>query len=152
TATSGAAQAVFCSLPPDIQHNAGSFRHVQVRLREGCVVGIPRFPHSCSVATTNVSDMVVNLTQSVLAELGDGHGLAMTNFCNSAGAAVVSGRDYRKQDADYVNQIFLMGGGGPATPTHDGLPHYMTPAGLGLVYRDSVEIDEQRTPFLVREM
>ena len=152
TATMGAAQAVFCSLPPDIQHNAGSFRHVQVLLREGCVTGIPRFPFSCSVATTNVSDMVVNLTQSVLAELGDGHGLAMTNFCNSAGAGVVSGKDWRKHDEGYVNQIFLMGGGGPATPTHDGLTYCLTPPGLGLLYRDSVEIDEQRTPFLVREV
>ena len=152
TATMGAAQAVFCSLPADIQHNAGSFRHVQVKLREGCVVGIPRFPYSCSVATTNVNDMVINLTQSVLAELGDGHGLAMTNFCNSAGAGVVSGADYRKDGALYVNQIFLMGGGGPATPTHDGLTYCLTPPGLGLLYRDSVEIDEQRTPFLVRSM
>ena len=152
TATMGAAQAVFCSLPADIQHNAGSFRHLEVKLREGCVTGIPRFPYSCSVATTNVSDLVINLTQSVLAELGDGHGLAMTNFCNSAGAGVVSGVDYRKDNAAYVNQIFLMGGGGPATPTHDGLTYCLTPPGLGLLYRDSVEIDEQRTPFLVRSM
>ena len=152
TATMGAAQAVFCSLPSDIQHNAGSFRHVQVKLREGCVAGIPTFPYSCSVATTNVNDMVINLTQSVLAELGDGHGLAMTNFCNSAGAGVVSGADYRRDGAPYVNQIFLMGGGGPATPTHDGMTYCLTPPGLGLLYRDSVEIDEQRTPFLVRSM
>ena len=152
TATMAAAQAVFCTLPADIQHNAGSFRHVHVKLREGCVVGIPLFPHSCSVATTNMGDMVINLTQSVLAELGDGYGLAMTNFCNSAGAGVISGRDHRKGDAAYVNQIFLMGGGGPATPTHDGMSYYMTPPALSLLYRDSVEIDEQRTPFLVREM
>jgi N-methylhydantoinase B len=104
------------------------------------------------VATTNVSDLVVNGTQSALAALGDGFGLAMTNCCNSAGAGVVSGSDHRKGGAPYVNQIFLMGGGGPATSTHDGMTYCMTPAGLGLLYRDSVEIDEQRTPFLVRSM
>ena len=152
TATSGAAQAVFCCLDPDIQHNAGSFRHVKVLLREGCVVGIPRFPYSCSTATTNASDVVINLTQAAFADLGDGYGLSMANFCNSAGAGVVSGKDYRKGDAPYVNQIFIMGGGGPATPTHDGMNYVLIPPGLGLLYRDSFEVDEQRTPFLIESM
>ncbi|MGI9658800.1 MAG: hydantoinase B/oxoprolinase family protein, partial [Gaiellaceae bacterium] len=152
TATSGAAQAVFCCLDPDIQHNAGSFRHVKVLLREGCVVGIPKFPYSCSTATTNASDVVINLTQAAFADLGDGYGLSMANFCNSAGAGVVSGKDYRKDDAPYVNQIFIMGGGGPATPTHDGMNYVLIPPGLGLLYRDSVEVDEQRTPFLIESM
>ncbi len=152
TATSGAAQAVFCCLDPDIQHNAGSFRHVKVLLREGCVVGIPKFPYSCSTGTTNASDVVINLTQSAFADLGDGYGLSMANFCNSAGAGVVSGKDDRKDDAPFVNQIFIMGGGGPATPTHDGMNYVLIPPGLGLLYRDSVEIDEQRTPFLIESM
>ena len=152
TATSGAAQAVFCCLDPDIQHNAGSFRHVKVLLREGCVVGIPKFPYSCSTGTTNASDVVINLTQSAFADLGDGYGLSMANFCNSAGAGVVSGKDHRKDDAPYVNQIFIMGGGGPATPTHDGMNYVLIPPGLGLLYRDSVEVDEQRTPFLIESM
>ena len=152
TATSGAAQAVFCCLDPDIQHNAGSFRHVKVLLREGCIVGIPEFPFSCSTATTNASDLVINLTQAAFADLGDGHGLGMCCYCNSAGAGVVSGNDYRKNDAAYVNQIFIMGGGGPATPTHDGMDYVLIPPGLGMLYRDSVEVDEQRTPFLIESM
>ena len=35
---------VFNSIDPDIPHNAGTFRRINVRLRENCVVGIPRFP------------------------------------------------------------------------------------------------------------
>ena len=40
---------LFNSIDPDIPHNSGTFRRVRVKLRENCVVGIPRFPHSCSV-------------------------------------------------------------------------------------------------------
>ena len=67
---------IFNSIDPDIPHNAGSFRRVKVQLREGCVAGIPRFPHSCSMATTNVADRLVCTTQAAFAELGDGFGLA----------------------------------------------------------------------------
>ena len=35
---------VFNSIDPDIPHNAGTFRRVQVKLRENCVVGIPTLP------------------------------------------------------------------------------------------------------------
>jgi N-methylhydantoinase B len=42
---------VFNSIDPGVPHNAGSFRRITVHLRENCVVGIPRFPTSCSVAT-----------------------------------------------------------------------------------------------------
>ena len=36
---------------------------IDVRLREGWVVGIPRHPMSCSVATTNLADRLVNAVQ-----------------------------------------------------------------------------------------
>ncbi len=152
TATSGAAQAVFCCLDPDIQHNAGSFCHVKVLLREGCIVGIPEFPFSCSTATTGISDVVINTVEAAFAELGDGFGLAMSGIHNSAGAGVVSGTDYRKDEAPYINQLFIMGGGGPATPTHDGMNYVLIPPGLGLLYRDSVEVDEQRMLILIETM
>ena len=41
--------------PDDVPRNAGSFRRIEVLLREGCVVGVPRIPHSGSLATTNVA-------------------------------------------------------------------------------------------------
>ena len=86
---------VFNCLDPDMPHNAGTFRRVRVHLRENCVVGIPRFPHSCSVATTNVGDRLVNATQSAFAGIGDGWGLAEGNTALTAGCAVVSGQDAR---------------------------------------------------------
>ena len=38
-----------------------------MKLREGAAIGIPRFPHSCSVATTNVSERLLNTVQAALA-------------------------------------------------------------------------------------
>lgn len=152
TAVANAITGVFNCLEWDIPHNSGSFRRVDVLLRENCVVGIPRFPHSCSTATTLLADVIVNVTQSAFAQIGDGFGLAEGNYCNSAGASVVSGNDWRRGGAPYVNQIFLMGGGGPASPRSDGMIYLLVPPGAGLLYRDSVEVDEQRFPVLVKSM
>ena len=48
--------------------------------------------------------------------------------------------------------MFLMGGGGPASSETDGMHYLFVPVGAGLLYRDSVEIDEQRFPILVKKM
>ncbi len=143
---------VFNCLDPDIPHNAGTFRRIRVHLRENCVVGIPRFPHSCSVATTNVGDRLVNATQSAFAGIGDGWGLAEGNTALTSGCAVVSGRDARHGERDFINQMFLMGGGGPASPSSDGWINLLIPVGAGLLYRDSVELDEQKYPLLVKSL
>ena len=109
-----------------------------------------RHPHSASCATAPTVDLLVNMSQYAFAQLGAG--MAEGNWSNSAGAGVVSGTDPRHGDRPFVEQIFLMGGGGPGTPTSDGMVYYLIPPGAGLLYRDSVEIDEQRMPFLVRSM
>ena len=83
---------LFNSIDPDIPHNAGSFRRVTVLLREGCIAGIPRFPHSCSMATTNVADRLVCITQAAFAEIGDGFGLAEGGMGMGPHMAVVSGQ------------------------------------------------------------
>ncbi|MBM3484486.1 MAG: hydantoinase B/oxoprolinase family protein [Alphaproteobacteria bacterium] len=152
TAIANAITGVFNCLEWDVPHNSGSFRRVSVLLRENCVAGIPRFPHSCSTATTLLADVIVNVTQSAFGQLGEGYGLSEGNYCNSAGASVVSGTDWRRGGAAYVNQIFLMGGGGPASPRSDGMIYLLVPPGAGLLYRDSVEVDEQRFPVLIRAM
>ncbi|NIB30493.1 hydantoinase B/oxoprolinase family protein [Pseudonocardia sp. MCCB 268] len=62
TAINSVATGLFNVLDSDIPHNAGSFRCVEVKLRES-VVGIARHPTCCSMATTNVADRLVNATQ-----------------------------------------------------------------------------------------
>ncbi|MBT3927518.1 MAG: hydantoinase B/oxoprolinase family protein [Rhodospirillaceae bacterium] len=137
---------VFHSLEGDLPHNAGSFRRIVVHLRDGCVVGRPSFPHSASMATTNVADRLVNLTQSAFAQLGDGHGLAEGGSAMAAGFAVVSGNDFRRNGEPYINQLMTAVNGGPASPQADGWVTYGLPVVAGLMYRDSVELDEIKHP------
>lgn len=143
---------IFNSIDPDIPHNAGTFRRVKVKLRENCLVGIPRFPHSCSVATTNVGERLVVTTQRTIADAWDGYGLAEGACGIGPGFAVVSGTDWRKADSPYVNQKFLGSQGGPAGPEYDGWVTYGNAVTNGLMFRDSVEIDEQKYPIRVGEV
>jgi N-methylhydantoinase B len=148
-ATNNVITGVFNSIDPDVPHNAGSFRRIKVLLREGCIAGIPRFPHSCSMATTNIADRLVCLTQAAFAELGDGFGLAEGALGMGISYAVVSGQDARLDGAPYVNQIFLGSTGGPGGPVADGWPTYYLPVAASLMYHDSTEVDEQKYPFHV---
>ena len=142
---------LFNSIDPDIPHNAGSFRRVTVHLREGCIAGIPRFPHSCSMATTNVADRLVCITQAAFAEIGDGYGLAEGGMGMGPHMGVVAGVDARLGDRPYVNQMFIGSAGGPGSPTADGWPTYLIPVCASLIYKDSIEVDEQRYPIHVEE-
>jgi N-methylhydantoinase B len=151
-ATSAVVGAIFNSLEKDIPRNAGSFRRLSFKYADNSVVASPVFPHSCSTATTNVSERLVNITQSAFAKLGDGHGLAEGGTGLGAGMAVLSGKDHRRADARYVNRMMLSTNGGPASPTADGWVNYAIPVIAGLMYRDSVEIDELKHPFRVESL
>jgi N-methylhydantoinase B len=145
-AMSNAVIGVFNSLDPTIPHNAGGFRRITILLRENCVVGIPKFPASCSVATTNVGDRLVNATQAAFAKIGDGFGVAEGGLGMGPGYAVISGDDWRRDGDPYVNQFFIGNNGGPATSHGDGWVTYLLPVAGGVSYRDSIEIDEQKYP------
>ena len=143
---------LFNSIEPDIPHNDGTFRRISIKLRENCVVGIPRFPHSCSVATTNVGERLVVTTQRTIADAWEGYGLAEGACGIGPGFAVVSGNDRRRDSSPYVNQKFLGSQGGPGGPEVDGWLTYGNAVTNGLMFRDSVEIDEQKYPVRITEM
>lgn len=143
---------VFNCLETDIPHNSGSFRRIQVHLRENCVVGKPSFPHSCSVATTNVGDRLVNITQSAFADLGDGWGLAEGGCAMGAGSASLFGKDFRRNGEPFVNQLIASVNGGPASPEADGWVTYGLPVVAGLMYRDSIELDEIKHPIHIKSL
>jgi N-methylhydantoinase B len=151
-ATNNVMTGLFNSIDPDIPHNAGTFRRIRVLLRENCIVGIPQFPHSCSVATTNVGERLVVTTQKAIADAWDGYGLAEGACGIGPGFAVVSGNDWRRDDEPYVNQKFLGSQGGPAGPEYDGWITYGNSVTNGLMFRDSIEIDEQKYPIRVKEI
>ena len=141
---------VFNCVDWDVPKNSGSLRRVDILLRENCVVGIPRFPHSCSMATTNLADRLINVTQSAFAEFGEGFGLAQGGNAIGAPNAVVSGVDFRRNDQPYINQLFLGTNGGPGGPVADGWVTYLLPCCSGLIYRDSIELDEIKHPLDIR--
>ncbi len=149
---SNSVAGVYNCLPPDIPRNGGSYRCIRMKLREGAAIGIPRFPHSCSVATTNVSERLLNLVQAALADLGEGYGLAEGGLGMGAGYSVISGMDARYNDHAYVNQLIIGNNGGPASPECDGWVTYGLPVVAGLMYRDSVEINELSYPIHFKEI
>ncbi|MEI6160379.1 MAG: hydantoinase B/oxoprolinase family protein [Roseococcus sp.] len=151
-ATSAVVGAIFNALDKDLPRNAGSFRRLTFKYAEESVVAAPKFPHSCSMGTTNVSERLVNITQSAFAQLGDGHGLSEGGTGLGAGMAVISGKDHRRGDAPFVNRMMLSTNGGPASPVADGWVNYAIPVIAGLMYRDSVEVDELKHPIRVNSL
>ncbi len=137
--------AVFNCLPEDVPHNAGSFRRVDVQIREGSLAGGLTAPHSASVSTTNVLNRLINAIQAGFADLGPGHGLAEGAGACGPGFAVISGVDPRT-GRPYVNQLVIGNNGGPASPQCDGWVTYAMPDCAKTIYIDSIEVLEQKYP------
>ena len=150
TATSAAMIGVFNAIGAAVPPNAGSFRRVQVRLRENCVVGIPRHPTSLSCATTNLTDRVANAVQRAISELGDGFGMAEAGYGQSGSAAVISGHDPRT-GAPFVNQLMLGDPCGAASPTEDAWLIIGGTTAAGQWLMDSIESGESQYSLRIRE-
>ena len=149
-AASSAMIGVFNSLGPEVPANAGSFRRLDILLRENCCVGIPRHPHSVSAATTNLQDRICNITQHALSEMKDGVGLAEYGYGVPPAGSVISGNDPRT-GKQFINQIQLAVTLGPGGPNADGWVTAYTAGGAGMMFKDSVEIDEMKHPIRVTE-
>jgi len=139
---------VFNSIDHTVPKNAGSFRRVKLRLKEGGVVGIPLHPTSCSVATTNLSDRIAAAVQTAFASIADGIGMAEVGAVIPPSVAVISGVDPRTGEA-FVNQLFLGATGGAGTPSADCWTTYTHVGNGGLCYIDSIELDEIYQPIHV---
>ena len=150
-ALSAAMVGVFGSVGHRVPPNAGSYRRVEVLLREGSVAGIARHPTSTSVATTNLGDRVTCAVQRALAQIGATIGMADGGPAIPAAAGVISGRDPRHEQAPFCNEVILGGGGGPGTPVTDGWLTMATMGNAGMPWLDSVEIDEIHHPMIVHQ-
>jgi len=150
-ARSGALIAIYNCLPGDVPHNAGSFRRVEVLIREGSLAGGLTHPHSASVSTTNLLNRLINAIQAGFAQLGPGHGLAEGAGACGAGYAVFSGAD-PPSGASYVNQLVIGNNGGPGSAACDGWVTYAMPDCAKTVYIDSIEVLEQKYPIRFRSL
>jgi N-methylhydantoinase B len=149
TARTHAQIGVFNSIPHTVPTNAGSFRRINVLLRENCVVGIPRHPASCSVATTSLGNRIGNAVMRAMAELGEGIGMGEVGAIMPPSFAVISGRDPRAGNAPFVNQLLLGAAGGSGGPSADGWLTIGDEGAMGMVHLDSVESDEFLYPITV---
>lgn len=145
-ATSAPMVGIFNSIDHTVPKNEGSFRRIKVHLRDGCAVGRPAHPTSCSVATTNLADRVANPVQCAIAELADGLGMAETGAVIPPSSGVISGTH---DNEPFVNEVYLGCTGGAGTPTTDGWLTILHVGNAGMCYQDSIEIDELRHPILV---
>ena len=142
--------AIFNSIEDAVPTNAGSFRRIEVLIREGCVAGGGRHPTSMSVATTNLADRVTNPVQRAFSMIQDGIGLAECGPFFPASMGVISGRDPRNGDAAFVNQIFMLDTGGAGAAKADAWLTICHAGNSGMCFVDSVELDELHFPILVR--
>jgi N-methylhydantoinase B len=143
---------LFNAMSTTVPMNSGAFRRVNVLLKEGGAVGIPKFPHSCSLATTNLADRTINMIGSAFAQFGSPYGVSEAAIGMGASMAVLSGKDPRYGNEPFVNQVFVPVNGGPASAHADGWVTFGLPAIQGLMYRDSIEIDEVKMPIHYRYM
>jgi N-methylhydantoinase B len=139
---------VFNSLPVAVPQNAGSFRRLDLLLRENCVAGIPVHPASCSTATTGVADRVANATQRAIAALAEGFGMAETGTL-TASVADIYGRDPRHGGAPFVNLMILGLTCGAGHARGDGWLVGGEVGDGGLMMRDSTEVDELLYPVVI---
>ena len=136
-------------MPNDIPCNDGAMSRIKVKMREGCVIGKAKAPYSSSMATTNLADRLISGVQALMNQITDDKGMAEGGATQCPAVAVVSGTDWRKNGATYVNQIFCGMTGGPAVNGYDGWITYQYPVTGGAMNCNSNEVLEQQYPFKV---
>src|SRR3546814_11657803 len=144
-ARTAAMVGVFNAIYHTVPKNAGAVRRIDVLLREGCVVGIPKHPTSCSAATTNVADRVANSVQASMANISADIGLAECGASSPPAAAVISGVD-PADGKPFINQVFLGRTCGAASAQADAWWTVGHVGNAGMCFLDSVELAEMRLP------
>ena len=149
TARCSALQGTLPILDPDIPTNDGALKRIRVKLREGSVAGIPRWPVGTSLATIALCDEVTNLVLKAWATILPQDamaGMGEYNAANFVGAGVSA------QGEGYAHAFYLAASGGGATSNHDGLPHMFGACIMGNMGYESIEQVEMARPFYVREV
>lgn len=150
TTRASSTQGVLGNLDPEIPHNDGTFKHLPVKMAKNKVVGYSEHPRCMSVATTNVADRLANVSGSIFAGVGPEMGIAEHGLGMPAAMSVISGRDWRRANAPYCNQIFNGGCGGGAVYGHDGWLTLDLPVNSGILHTDSVELSELKYPIMIK--
>lgn len=139
-------------LGPDIPRCTGAFRRIDVKMRDGAMVGRPIEPAATSTATTNICQAFGSHVQALFSDIDPTLGAAYGSIGMPGSCAVVSGRDPRRGNRPFVNQILMGHWGGPGVPGADGWLTYGSSSSHGMLWQSSVEIVEQQQPVLVERL
>lgn len=150
TSRTAAMVGIFNSIDPTVPKNAGSIRRINIDLRENAIVGVPRHPTSCSVATTNIADHATNCVQMSIAAISEGSGMAETGYAFSPTTGTISGIDPRN-GKPFVNMIFLGHTAGAATGHGDRWLTLLHVGNGGLCNIDGAELTELYHPVVIKE-
>lgn len=131
----------------DLPHCEGALSRVEVRMREGSIVGKSKHPFSSSVATTNVNDRALNAVQCAFNDITPDSGMGECKYDMGAAIAVISGRDSRQGGQPYVTQIINAVSGSAGVKGHDGYLHHALSNG-GMFLHAGVERVENAHPIL----
>jgi N-methylhydantoinase B len=139
-------------LGSEIPRCSGAFRCIEVTMREGAVIGKPKMPAATCAATSNLCSAFASHLHALYAKLEPGLGSAYGTVGVPASASVISGRDPRYGDKEYVNQILMGYWGGPATGKSDGWLTCGSASTQGAISQSSVEVSELQHPIIVEKL
>ena len=148
TLTSAARTGVLNRLPAkNLPQCEGALSRIEVRMREGSIVGKSKHPFSSSVATTNVNDRALNAVQCAFNQITDEMGMGECKYDMGAAIAVISGKDSRYGGRPYVSQIINAVSGSAGVKGHDGYLHHALSNG-GMFLHAGVERVEKAHPII----
>ncbi len=125
----------------------GALSRIEIKMREGSIVGRAKHPYSSSVATNNVADRIVVAVQCALNQITEKGATAEAHFDMGVSLALISGTDSRYGGRPYVTQLITTPGGGPGQNGRDGYLNYAISTG-GLHHTSSLEMLERAYPIL----
>ena len=139
-------------LGPDVPRCSGAFRRINVKMREGAVVGKPRFPAATSAATTNICQAFGAHIMALFSDISPDHGAAYSPSALPGSCPVVSGSDPRKDNTPFVNQIIIGAWSGPGIAGAEPWLTYTSIGAQGQLWQPSIEVTEQQQPLIVEEV
>ena len=151
TARAACMQGSLPSLDHSLPRNDGVSKHFKVYMREGALVGMPKWPASTSAATIAIADEVTNMVFNLWEQVKDGVG-------HSGGGEIgpmncsLAGYEFRQNNEPWGHMNFLGVSGGPATKGYDGWPNWASSSVMGNLSVEQVELLELKSPEIVWEL